>query len=287
MSVKRGALVTDSVKKNRGIVMIVGGAEEKNPDAPVLKKFIDLSGGDEAVISIVPTASMEPDEVMETYRDVFDRSNVKKVNFIDIRNRKDASLPKNIKMLRESSGVFFTGGDQLRITTILGGTEFRQALAEIYALGCVIAGTSAGAAMMASTMIKGGMGDVGLLRGGLHLGPGLNIVPGVIIDTHFVIRSRIGRLIHAISENPSYIGIGLAQDTGLIIPHTGICEVVGSNVVTIVDGNQIEYTNITDIFEGEAISVSPITLHVLVHGDRFDLYNAKRINTRRSIAKHS
>lgn len=256
---------------NRGNLIIIGGAEDKTGECSILKAFVTLSGAAAASLTIIATATEKPIEAGNQYKSVFARLGAIGSNILDINSRDDANMEKNAKIVSESSGIFFTGGDQLRITSILGGTKVYNALHAAYRTGATIAGTSAGASAMSRTMIVDGNNNDPARKCTLKMAPGLGLLEAALIDQHFHQRGRIGRLLCGVAENPSILGIGIDEDTAVrIYPDTHF-EVIGSNSVTIVDGRQIKSSNVSELMPDENLAIANITLHVLPRGYGYDL----------------
>ena len=274
----------------KGKLFIIGGAVNKGSFAEkdydkdvannlkknkkgILKRIIDESRlGDQSRIEIVPTASQIPEIVGAEYIKAFAFLNAENVGVLKILTRGDAGDPEIVERLRRADVVFFTGGDQLRLTSIIGGTEFHKLLLEKYKTEeFLYAGTSAGAAAASENMIYQGSSKEALLKGEVKMTGGLGLIPQVIIDTHFVNRGRIGRLFQAVVGNPWVLGIGLGEDTGLLIRNNKKMEVIGSGLVILVEGNEIKDTNLTTVAMGEAISINHLVTHVVSMYDTFDL----------------
>ncbi len=254
----------------RGYVIPIGGAEEKTADAEILERFCSLSGSENASIVIIPTASMLED-TGERYERIFKDLGVKKAVSIPIDGRGDAKRTDYVEALENATGVFITGGNQLRLSTILGGTPVARTLRRINAEGVHIAGTSAGAAIMPEHMIAGGeSGTKTPTEDGVILAPGLGLTNRLIIDQHFTQRNRLGRLLTALSFNPFAIGIGLDEDTAAFIGPDRVFEVVGSGVVTVVDPSDLQYSSMGSVRSGEAVSLFGLGLHILAKGTRYD-----------------
>jgi cyanophycinase len=254
----------------KGKLIAIGGGEDKTGGKDVLNRFLDEIDLKHPVIGLVPTASNLPDEVLEDYMRAFDDLGIKDIITFDIRTREDANLPEISDKIRDIDGIIFTGGDQLKLSSILGGTTFLNSLREKYENKYfIIAGTSAGAACMSTTMIVKGSSRDALIKGDLDLTTGLGLVNNVIIDTHFTERGRFGRLIQAVAHNPSVLGIGLGEDTGVIFHNENEVEIIGSGLVIFVDGLQIKNSNIADAKDGEPLSIENVILHVLNNNDKF------------------
>jgi len=263
--------------EERGTLVLIGGNESKTDEMGPLKKFLDISGGKKAKIAIIPTASRNPIPDGEEYVKAFEDFGVSEAILVDVSTRDKANNPKNRKIIEDSTGVYFMGGSQLRISSILGGTITFYSIVDHYNNGGTVGGTSAGSSAMSSTMIKSGRGDEGFIKGYLHFGPGLGFLPNIIIDTHFTKRARMGRLIHAVTENPGMIGVGIDENTGIVITSNGILTVYGEKTATIVDGHLIKDSNVYDAEEGETISVSPIKIHIISEKHSYDIVKCRFI----------
>ena len=223
-------------------------------------------------IEIITTASNIPEEVGEEYINAFAQLDVMNVSVLNIKTREEANAPENIERLKIADVVVFTGGDQLRLTSIFGGTAFHHLLLEKYQNEeFIISGTSAGAAASSNNMIYQGSSHEALLKGEVKITGGLGFINNVIIDTHFVQRGRIGRLLYACASNPINLGIGLGEDTGLLIVNGNNMEAIGSGLVMLVDGTHMKDTNITDVEIGEPVSIENLIVHVMSLGDHYDL----------------
>ncbi|SFH96608.1 cyanophycinase [Halpernia frigidisoli] len=273
----------------KGKLIVIGGAVNKGSFAEtdfdqnveknlnffergILRKIIDESKSkNDSVIEILATASQIPQIVGPEYKKAFEYLGAKNVNILDIINREQANSDDVVERIKKADVVMFTGGDQLRLTSILGGTRFHEALLDKYENeDFIYAGTSAGAAAASENMIYQGSSQEALLKGEIKTTQGLGFIDDVIIDTHFVQRGRIGRLFQSVVNNPRTLGIGLGEDTGLFI-FNGIMTTVGSGLVIIVDGRFIKDTNLTNIELGQPISIDNLTVHVMSMNDTFDL----------------
>ena len=278
----------------KGKLISVGGAEDKGTDLEqgfiqrnrlnffelgILKRFIDEVGGVEKRIEVITTASSIPVEVGENYLDAFGKIGCKNIGVIDIRKREDVFEEGFINRVKNADGIMFTGGDQLRLTSIFGGTEIYNVLHDRYynQEGFVIAGTSAGAMAMSNTMIYQGKSELAHLKGEVKITTGLAFMGNVIIDSHFDKRGRFNRLAQAVASNPQCTGIGLGEDTGVIVTGGNNLEVVGSGAVVIVDGRDIRHTNITEVGMGEPIALDNLRVSIMVRGNRYLLKERKFI----------
>ena len=245
----------------------------------ILKRIILESAKQElSRIEVITTASQIPETVGEEYVKAFSYLGSNNVGVMNIKVREEANDEQFVQRLRDADVVMFTGGDQLRLTSILGGTEFHKLLIKKYQeTNFVISGTSAGAAACSNNMIYQGSSSEALLKGEVKITGGLGLINDVTIDTHFVHRGRIGRLFQAVVSNPMILGIGLGEDTGLLIKDGHEMEAIGSGLVILVDGRTIRDTNITDVAIGTPISIEHLVVHVMSMHDLFDLENHKMI----------
>jgi cyanophycinase len=220
---------------------------------------------------VITLATNLPKEVAKDYRDAFVGLGIKKISVIHYENRPQADTAANIQKIKEADVVMFSGGNQLKLSSLLGGTELIQRIKDKYYddPDFVIAGTSAGAAAMSDTMIISGSSQSALIKGELELTNGLDLINSVFIDTHFTERGRFGRLIQTVTCNPGVLGIGLGEDTAVIIYRGNEMEVVGSGLVVIADGKHISYTDLTSVSNGEPITVEGIKMHILGPGKKF------------------
>jgi cyanophycinase len=263
-----------------GFLVAIGGNEDKRSDKEVLRKMVDLPRGGAKHIEIVPTASTYARSLSDEYIDVFRDLGVDKVGVMDIRDRRDADRQEYVERVRAADAIYMTGGDQVRLTSVIGGSPLLEAMQERYDGGGIVAGTSAGAAAMSSTMIAGG--DDGTMRkGSVRMAPGLGFVKSCIIDTHFLDRGRVGRLLEVVASNPGHVGLGVGEDTALLVRDGHLVEVVGSGIVVVVDGTTMRSTNLPAIGPDEPIAVEGILVHTLAPGYRFDLAAKKYLEPSR------
>lgn len=243
----------------------------------ILKRILTESkNNNESRIEIVTTASNIPEKVGEEYVKAYKQLNATNLGVLNIKTRDEANAQEYIDRLKNADVVIFTGGDQLRLTSIFGGTGFHHLLLDKYMNdNIVIAGTSAGAAASSNNMIYQGSSHEALLKGEVKITGGLGLINNVIIDTHFVQRGRIGRLLYACASNPINLGIGLGEDTGLVISQGQTMEAIGSGLIILVDGTHMRHTNITDVEMGEPVSIENLIVHVMAIGDTFDLRTKK------------
>lgn len=264
-------------KKAQGALIIIGGAEDKQGDCVILKKLIELSNKRKGDIVILTAATEYSETIASEYIEIFKRLGVNNTNAAHIQTRKDADSQYNSMMLEKAACIFFTGGDQLRITSLMGGTQTEKALRKAYEQGAVIAGTSAGASVMSETMITSGNEDDAPRKCTLKMAPGLGLLSGVVIDQHFAQRGRIGRLLTAIAQNPTMLGIGIDEDTAIVISNNSIFEIIGSHAVTILDAHGSEFTNVSEMKPDDILAITNITMHVLPAGYHYDINLRKAI----------
>lgn len=257
-----------AAKTKKGALVIIGGSEDKGREAEILKEVVRLGKGGKLVVASV--ASDVSEELWRSYREVFHRLGVKKIAHLSIDRPGDAQLPRVINILDGARTVFFTGGDQLKITTKIGGTRIAERLFEIFRAGGVIAGTSAGASMMGESMLMGGAGQESHKVGNWMMAPGMGLLEGTIIDQHFAQRGRIGRLLGAIALNPRILGIGIDENTAIIVQEDKF-QVWGKNAVYVIDGHDVTYTNISEAEAERTMSMHDVKLHVLSAGESFNL----------------
>lgn len=223
-------------------------------------------------VEVIVTASQIPELVGEEYIKAFNQLEVTNVNVLDIRTREDAQNPEYLDRIRQADVVMFSGGDQLRLSSIFGGTEFLQILKKrYYNENFIVAGTSAGAAAASTNMIYRGQSSDALVKGEVQITAGLGFIDNVIIDTHFVQRGRIGRLFYAVASNPGILGIGLGEDAGLLITEGSTMEAIGSGLTIVVDGRNLVQTNIYDVEMGAPVSIEGLKVHVMSIYDKYDL----------------
>lgn len=260
-------------EKVKGNLVVIGGAEDKQGDSKILKTVVDMIGGTEARLIILTTATEKPEEVGNEYRGVFERLGINNIDVLNINSRDDANNEHYAERVLNSTGIFFTGGDQLRITSILGGTKVYASLMEAYHRGVAIAGTSAGASVMSNTMIVDGNSNDAARKCTLMMASGLSLLEEAIVDQHFDQRGRLGRLLCGVAENPYMLGIGIDEDTAIRVYPDARFEVVGSNAVTVLDGQTIKSSNVSELKPDEILSITNVTLHVLPEGYGFDMKN--------------
>ena len=254
----------------RGYIIPIGGAEEKLDNPEILDRFVDICGGKSARISIIPTAS-ELEDTGRNYEKLFRKLGIKHAKVLPFETRDDCEHSEYLDYIEKSDGVFLTGGNQLRLSTTLGGTAVAQMIRRRNAAGMHVAGTSAGAAFMPEHMIAGGLEGSTPSPDLVTMAPGLGLTNKFIIDQHFRQRDRLGRLLTALAYNPFAVGIGLDEDTAAFISPDEQLEVVGSGGITVIDPTDLSYSSMDQARRGEPVSLIGVRLHILVAGGRFDI----------------
>jgi cyanophycinase len=271
----------------KGILIPIGGNEDKGIEVNemytlefvengILRHIVRLSGGEQSNIVIIPTASSIPDEVIENYQVAFEKLGCTNVSILDIRDREQSEEAVNIETIRNADVVLFSGGDQSKIIEKIGDTPIHHLLMHKYMNEhFIIAGTSAGAMCMSSRMITGGNTTESFRKGVVGMGEGMGFTPNLIIDSHFIQRGRFGRLTEAVAKYPKLIGIGLSEDTGLIIRNNNEFEVIGSGMAIIFDGRNLTHNNQEILKEGDPMTLTNMVTHVLSNGDKFEISTRK------------
>jgi cyanophycinase len=254
--------------RSAGSLIAIGGAEDREDTKIILSYIAERIGSGKLVISTL--ASGYAEEVWEIYRTLFTSMGVKRVKHLCMDHREESLEDPRLDVLADATAVFFTGGDQLRITTRLGGTALSERIEEVYLRGGIIAGTSAGATAIGEMMLVGSPSEGICKLRDIRMTPGLGLAENMIIDQHFSERGRIRRLLGAVAENPRMLGIGVDEDTAVVVESDGTLHALGSGAVYVVDGHDLSYTNISEVSFNRAMSVFGVKLHVLSNGDRFD-----------------
>ena len=257
--------------KQRGWIIPIGGAEEKDNAPAILKRFVQLAGGNRADIVVIPTASQMRDTGVR-YERLFAALGADRVTAIDFDTRRDAAEGGRLARLQQATGVFFTGGNQLRLSTLIGGTAIAKAVRALNAAGVPVAGTSAGAAFISEHMIAFGDEGSSPIAGSVRLAPGLGLTNRFIIDQHFRQRDRLGRLLTALAYNPFAIGLGLDEDTAAFIAPDNTVHVQGSGGITVVDAAEVRFSSMDSIAEGKPVCLLGVKLHILTQGATFNLH---------------
>ena len=273
--------MTDTTIK--GTIIPIGGNEDKGTrqdessqlnfvQKSILARVIHECPSPEPLIVVIPTASRIPVEVGEKYQAAFGQFSEVKVHVLDIRTKAQTKDPENLKWIERADCIMFSGGNQSKITKVIRNTPMHLLLIQRYHNEpVVIAGTSAGAMSMSRAMIKGGKSTEALFKGAVKTGEGMGYIPDLIIDSHFIQRGRFGRVMEAVARFPQLLGVGLAEDTGLVIKNGKECEVIGSGMVVVVDPSKLTHNNEEILEEGTPMSLSNLIIHVLSVGDRFRL----------------
>ncbi|HHT65773.1 MAG: cyanophycinase [Caldicoprobacterales bacterium] len=258
-------------EQKQGVLVIIGGAEDKKNNCTILNKTAELAGGKDGKVVVLTVATEYPSQVGKEYKYLFNQLGMSNIDALHIETREESNDEEKQQRLREASCVFFTGGDQLKITSLIGGTAIERLLKDAFSMGLIIAGTSAGASVMSETMITSGLEDDAPKKCTVKMAPGLGLIQGVVIDQHFAQRGRIGRLLAAIAQNPAVMGIGLDEDTAIVVKPNNTFEVIGSNAVTILDGMNSSYSNVSESKPDDILAMTDITLHILPQNFEFDL----------------
>ncbi len=273
----------------KGTLIPIGGNEDKGNgknerytleyiQEGILSRVVKESGGKNSVIVVIPTASSIPVEVSKNYVEAFGKLGCKNVHVMDIRNREAADAPEFLELMQRANCVMFTGGDQAKIVKYIGGTELDRIIKEKYENeDFVIAGTSAGAMCMGDEMITGGGVQEAFTKGATNMGKGMGYIHNFIIDSHFIRRGRFGRLAEAVARFPKLLGIGLAEDTGLVIKNSNECEVIGSGMVILFDPRRLIHNNQAVVKEGSPMSITNLKIHILANGDELNIKKRKVI----------
>ena len=271
----------------KGTLIPIGGNEDKGTESgesfhlefiqeSILSRVVSESGGNEAQIVIIPTASSIPKEVSNSYLKAFNKLGCRRVHIMDIRDRKESENPKNLEYIGNAQCVMFSGGNQSVITAKIGNTRLHEVLTERYRKdSLVIAGTSAGAMCMSSEMIAGGSSTESFIKGAVKMDAGMGFISNLIIDSHFIRRGRFGRLAEAVAKYPDMMGIGLAEDPGLVIKNSSTFEIIGSGMVIMFDPRKLKHNNEKILEKGTPMSLINLKTHVLANGDRFNMKRGK------------
>ena len=261
-----------------GHVIVIGGAEDKVRERVILNRFIALAGGPDARVAVISTASSLGAAAGELYRRVFTELGCREVHTVHAMTRAQANDDSGARVVREATGIFLTGGNQLRLSATIGGTRLAHAILERHRQGAVVAGTSAGASAMSSHMMAFGASGESPRQRMAQMAAGLGVLPGVIVDQHFQQRNRLGRLLAIIAQNPSLLGIGVDEDTAGVVGPDQVLEVIGRRSVTIIDGSGAD-TDAWNVPAHRPLMISNVVLHSLPAGYRFDLRRRMRLTT--------
>lgn len=259
---------------NRTLVAI-GGNELKSIDSDIFKEMIRLGGRSSARVAVIPTASAIPKERGRVYTELFSEFHPRSVDVLMVGSRSDATDPAILRVVEEATIVMFSGGDQLRLSAILGGTALDALLRRRYESGCIIAGSSAGAAALPQIMIFQNNRFRAYRKGGLEITQGMGFIRDILLDTHFVQRHRISRLVHAVSTNPGILGLGIEENTALIIESERVARCLGTGTVIVVDGREVDHNLISEVSNGQPFAITGIRYSVLTAGLGLDLTTRK------------
>jgi cyanophycinase len=268
------ALIEDH--HSRGWIVPVGGAEDKEQDPVILRRFVEVSGGAGARIAVIPTASRLPD-TGRRYEQIFRQLGAHSAQALPFETRTDAAREDWVAALEQATGVFFTGGNQLQLSTILGGTNVARAIRRLNARGVTVGGTSAGAAILSEHMIAFGQGGATPKAGLASLAPGFGLTNRVVIDQHFRQRDRLGRLLSVLAFNPFAVGIGLDEDTAAFIGPDDVMHVEGAGAITLVDVSRLGHSSMAFTKPGQPVCLTGITLHILTKGARYHFHSREAI----------
>ncbi|MDB9311732.1 cyanophycinase [Spirulina sp. CS-785/01] len=259
-------------KPTKNAILVIGGAEDKVHGREILHTFFNRSGGTDAMIAIVPSASREPMLVGDRYRHIFEDMGAKRIELLDIRERSQGEDSFYLRYIEECTGVFLTGGDQLRLCGLLAETPIMERIRDRVQKGEItVAGTSAGAAVMGHHMIGGGGSGESPNRSLVDMAMGLGIIPEVVVDQHFHNRNRMARLLSAVAIHPDRLAMGIDEDTCAMFEADSWVQVLGKGTVTIIDAQNLSYTNQIQVGVSDPLSLHSLRVHVLCHGDRFHL----------------
>lgn len=258
-----------AVGERTGSLVLIGGREDRRRDRVVLRGVLDISGGGRVVV--VPAASAYPRSVAAVYRKAFGALGAERVDIVDVRARREAEDGLGVEQVRAADVVFFTGGDQVQLTRVLEATPLMRAVRSRLRDGATVAGTSAGAAAVGEVMVFDGDGR-GLVKGSVRVSAGLGLLPGrIIVDTHFMARGRLARLAQVLCADPTLRGLGLAEDTGVVVAPDGSARVVGSGQVTVLSAAGLEASTYGEVGRGEPLTMDGLRLGFLAPGASFDL----------------
>jgi len=255
----------------QGRLIAIGGNEDKANEQIVMKRVIQEVGKTDVKVGVITTASEAPEQRGKKYYKVFTNLGASRIEILNINERIQANDSTLVKILNDMDMIFLVGGDQLRLTTILGGSKILDAIKNQLGKGALIVGTSAGAAVFSDTMIYEGKSEEALFKGTVLMTPGFGFVENIVFDTHFISRGRIGRLVQIVTTNPACIGVGIGEDSGVVLKGDETIEVIGTGQVIIVDGSDIAHSNILDIKPGGPIAVENVRIHSLVNGYGYSL----------------
>ena len=266
------ALPSDELPNpDRGTLLMIGGAEDKAGNRTILRRFVELAGDGASRLAIIATASEIYELVARTYERIFTELGAGEVHVLQLYSREQCAAPETLREIRAATGIFLTGGNQLKLMTILGGTPAATQIRRAYRAGCVVAGTSAGASAVCQHMMAYGLSGITPRKAMMHFAPGLGLINRLLVDQHFGARGRTGRLVTALAHNPYLLGVGLDEDTAIEVGPERIISVLGRGSVTIIDGAGISYNDIYRLPDNAPLAIHNIRLHLLTHGYQFDI----------------
>lgn len=254
-----------------GPLVAIGGAEDRTSDLAILSQVFSLAPAGNAEVTVIASASSIPEQILPIYRAAFERLGASEVHTLAIEDRQQAADSDVVRLIERSGVIFFTGGDQLRLTHIMGGSPALKAIRACSQAGAVVAGTSAGAAALPGTMIYNGDAEDALRKGAVNMTSGLGLVEGLIIDSHFLKRGRFTRLMEAGAANPQHLGVGLSEDAAVVIHPHGVLEAIGPGHVIIIDSRDLASSNIAELEMGAPVAIENMILHALISGHGFDV----------------
>lgn len=266
--------------RKRGALIAIGGAEDRTADSAVLNRVLDFVTGEPFEVGVITTASRYPDDAFAAYLHAFEAFGARAVHHLDVPDREAAHEPEAAAIVAACNVLFIAGGDQLRLTNVLGGSPFLAAIRERHAEGAVVAGTSAGAAALTATMIYDGAAANALRKGAVKMAAGLAFARGIVIDSHFLERGRFTRLMEVGTTNPEYVGVGIGEDAAVVIHPGPILEAVGPGLVIVVDSSQLRHTNVVELEVGEPVAVEHVIMHALASGYGYDVKRRAFIDAR-------
>jgi len=268
----KAALLMSTENQGSGSALVaIGGAEDKTSDAVILRRVLSLAPAPDVEVGVITSASGYPQEAFAAYADAFNRLGAKAIHALDVRTRADAGRADLVETVERCGLIFLTGGDQLRLTHVLGGSALLDAIRRQRARGAVVAGTSAGAAAMSATMIYNGHAADALRKGAVKMSSGLAFVSGIIIDSHFLERGRFTRLMEVGSTNPEYLGVGIGEDAAVIIHDGKVLEAIGNGHVIVVDSSQLRTSNVFELGDNQPVALEHVIMHALTSGFGFDI----------------
>ena len=268
----------DTDTKAAGALIAIGGAEDRTARSSILRRVLSYVSRDDCEVALITAASSVPEDVFAEYDKAFRELGASAVHHLDIRTREDARDAQKLALLDRCGLIFMSGGDQLRLTNLLGGSPMLERMRGRRDEGVVVAGTSAGAAAMSATMIYNGAAADALRKGAVKMSAGLALVEGVVIDSHFLERGRFTRLMEVGATNPEYVGVGIGEDAAVIVHPGPVLEAVGNGHIIVVDSNELGRSNVADLEDGEPVALEHVVMHALTSGYGYDVRSRKFLN---------